>query len=279
MMTLLNNSFTTPLVLVALSVIAFPLLMRWAIAHPKQGVLGYLNVSIALFLAALTAFGRAESFFQVGVMAFTYAIPVLGLSLAIQRWFVENETIRFLSYSTIGGVFLWVVAGLPYRSHDIVHQAILMALLLYGGALFLWHRRGLMTNKRMARPVLIALTMIAFVCVIIALMQGSKVYAIFLASYALACLIFMVGPQNEFWTEPVIIFGLVLIASLWDMWLRGVLPLLSLLSLLLMMGSFDAAKGIVTQQEGRAAQMRYYSLSSLFLLFGGLLALIFYRVT
>lgn len=278
MMTLLNNSFTTPLVLVALSMIAFPLLMRWAIPHPKQGVLSYLNVSIALFLAALTAFGRAESFFQVGVMAFTYAIPVLGIGLAIQRWFVDNETIRFVSYGLVGGLFLWIVAGLPYRGHDVFHQAILVALLLYAGALIFWHRHGLMINKTMMRPVLIALMMIALVCVIMALIQGSKVYAVFMASYVLVCLIFMVGPQNNFWTEPVIILGLILIASLWDMWLRGVLPLLSLLSLLLMMGSFDAAKGMVTQQEGRAAQIRYYSLSSLFLLLGGLLALIFYRV-
>ncbi len=277
----LNSPIVLSIVFPALTMLGCVPLLRWAISGEKRDVIASLSVGLACMIAGVIAFGRPGAPFQFGMAALVYATGGLSFLSLLYVFWIEHPLARLVMACLVLFGWVWVMIGMPLDVDMLVKAAMAGYILLVIAGIFLFRARFEVKNDGSFAGVLISL---AVICAVLWIYAG-EVEDLQAANFALGlgviCVTSLIWTIKKFdfafQENAVLPLSLSVGALMWDMWLQGHVPALSLGCLGLVLFTRSAA----VKMLGTAPvwlQKGYYFVLFLLCLLPALLSLVFFDI-
>lgn len=271
----LNLIFPTLALMVAIA------LLRWAISGEKTDKIASVSIGLACLIAALIAFGRPDEPFQFGTAALSYTIGATSVISLIIVSLTEIAFIRFITAVFLVLLWCWSLLGMPVDLDMAIKASFAGTMLLALSGLFVFRSRWEVSNDGSFAGNLITLGIISVTAWLIALIvQDNHIqpFALGLMAIAMGGLIWTIKKINfTFHENAVIILNLCTAALLWDLWLNGHLPVISLICLIMILFTRSACVRLLANAPVHL-QKAYYGVLFLMCLLPAGLALLFFDI-
>lgn len=278
---ILNSPIILSIVFPTLTVLGCLPLLRWAVSGEKANVFASLSVGLACLIALVCAYGRPGEPFQFGMAAMIYGIGAVSLLCLISSAYIQQMTLRWLFVLLSILIWVWIVVGMPLDLKNLYGASLAGGALLGLGIIFTLRTRFEFYCHNDVISPLIALLVCSLSLYGFALIndvQPAQNFAMALSVICLSALIWTIPKFGFSFTENALLpLSLCVAALVWDMWLHGLLPLVSILCLVMIMFARPATVRLLTNAP-TWLNKTFYVLLSFMCLLPAFLSAVFFDV-
>ncbi|NVK18928.1 MAG: hypothetical protein HWE30_09550 [Methylocystaceae bacterium] len=277
----MNSPQVLSLIFPVLALMVTIALLRWAVSGEKTDKIASLSIGLACLIAALIAFGRPTDPFQFGTGALSYTIGAASILTLICVSLSDNPIIRFITALGVVLLWEWSLLGMPYDLGMMVKASYAGTILMTVSTLFVFRSRWEVNTDGSFAGNLISLSVISGSAWLVALLaQDTHIqpFALGLTGISLSALFWTIKKITfTFHENAVVVLNLCVSAVVWDLWLNGHLPIISLICLILVLFTRSACVHVLGNAP-RYLQKAYYGVLFLMGLLPAGLSLLFFDI-
>ncbi len=251
MLNSINSSLLFSLLFPALTLLGGVPLLRWATTGENKDIVGSFAVGLACWIGVICAFGQVGEPFQFGMNALAYGVGIITFVSLIFTLFLRHPMLRIGSGLMLCFVWVWVMTGMTTETDMFIKALLAGAVLLVLSLVFTFKMRAEFANSQtslswLITPLVLNCTLAGFAFYLGDQMAGH--FAISLVVVVLGALIWghdrTPGVLRENAVFPISLCTATLV---WDMWLQGHLPLLSIFCFVLVLFSHHGAEHVLNR--------------------------------
>ncbi|GGF60027.1 hypothetical protein GCM10011332_12150 [Terasakiella brassicae] len=225
--------------------------MRWATTGGNKDSVGSFAVGLACWVGVICAFGQVGEPFQFGVNALAYGVGIITFGSLFFTLFLRHPVLRMCAGGLLCFVWVWVMTGMTTQMDMFIKALLAGSVLLVLSLVFTFKMRAEFTNSHaplswLITPLVLNGTLAGFAFYLGDQMAGH--FAISLVVVVVGAIIWghdrTPGVLSENAVFPI---SLCTAALVWDMWLQGHLPLLSIFCFVLVLFSHHGAERVLNR--------------------------------
>jgi len=249
------NSINSPLLLSlffpALTLLGGVALLRWATTGGNKDIVGSFAIGLACWIGVICAFGQVGEPFQFGVNALAYGVGIITFVSLFSTLFLHHPVLRLGAGLTLCFVWVWVLTGMIIEMDMFIKALLAGSVLLVLSLVFTFKLRAEFTNPEaplswLISPLVLNSTLAGFAFYLGDQMAGH--FAVSLVVIVVGAIIW--GHERTpgvLCENAVFPISLCTATLVWDMWLQGHLPILSIFCFVLVLFSHHGAEQVLNR--------------------------------
>ncbi|WP_417820534.1 hypothetical protein [Terasakiella sp.] len=226
-------------------------LLRWATTGENKDIVGSFAVGLACWIGVICAFGQVGEPFQFGMNALAYGVGIITLGGLFAALFLRHPVLRMCAGVLLCFVWVWVITGMTTQMDMFIKALLAGSVLLVLSLIFTFKMRAEFGNPEtplswLITPLVLNCTLAGFAFYLGDQMAGH--FAISLVVVVVGTIIWgherTPGALSENAVFPISLCTATLV---WDMWLQGHLPLLSIFCFVLVLFSHYGAEQVLNR--------------------------------